>query len=124
MAAERHYELDELVVRPGTYFNPQTEVMVVVDDSPSLDTEIFNLEEFEGADWILVSDDLPVDEALRDEMMENFQAGPPGRELGKTAGRGPRGATGGTSASPPSPTSRSTRTRKRSLRTSRRLSRA
>ena len=74
MAGERHYELEDLVVRPGTYFNPQTEVMVVVDDSPSLDTEIFNLEEFEGADWILISDDLPVDEAQRDEMLENFQA--------------------------------------------------
>ncbi len=74
MASDRHYELEELVVRPGTYFNPQTEVMVVVDDTPSLDTEIFNLEEFEGADWILLSDDLPVDEAQRDEMLENFQA--------------------------------------------------
>ena len=74
MAGDRHYELDELVVRPGTYFNPQTEVMVVVDDSPSLDTEIFNLEEFEGADWVLVSDELPVDEAQRDEMLESFQA--------------------------------------------------
>jgi hypothetical protein len=74
MAADRHYELDELVVRPGTYFNPQTEVMLVVDDSPSLDTEIFNLEEFEGADWILVSDDLPLDEAQRDELLETFQA--------------------------------------------------
>src|SRR3954465_1760511 len=74
MAAERHYDLDELVVRPGTYFNPQTEVMVVVDDSPSLDTEIFNHEEFEGADWILIDDDLPVDEPKRDELFENFQA--------------------------------------------------
>ena len=74
MADDRQYELEELVNRPGTYFNPQTEVMVVVDDSPSLDTEIFNLEEFEGADWILISDDLPVDEAQRDEMMETFQA--------------------------------------------------
>ena len=74
MAGERHYELEDLVVRPGTYFNPQTEVMVVVDDSPSLDTEIFNLDEFEGADWILISDDLPVDEAQRDELLENFQA--------------------------------------------------
>jgi hypothetical protein len=74
MAADRHYELEDLVLRPGTYFNPQTEVMVVVDDSPSLDTEIFNLEQFEGADWILVSDDLPVDEAQRDELLENFSA--------------------------------------------------
>src|ERR671927_1534650 len=72
--ADRRYELDDAVVRPGTYFNPQTEVMVVVDDSPSLDTEIFNLEEFEGADWVLISDDIPVDEAQRDEMMETFQA--------------------------------------------------
>jgi hypothetical protein len=74
MAGDRKYELDELVVRPGTYFNPSTEVMLVVDDSPSLDTEIFNLEEFEGAEWILIGDDLPVDEAARDEMLENFQA--------------------------------------------------
>lgn len=70
----RKFELDELLIRPGTYFNPQTEVMVVVDDSPSLDSEIFNLEEFEGADWILISDDLPVDEPQRDELFESFQA--------------------------------------------------
>src|ERR671933_1618487 len=85
MADDRRYELEELVNRPGCYFNPQTEVMVVVDDSPSLDTEIFNLEEFEGADWILISDELPVDEAQRDEILENFQArhrGGDGRAIG------------------------------------------
>ena len=74
MASDRRFELDELLLRPGTYFNPQTEVMVVVDDSPSLDAEIFNLEEFEGADWVLISDDLPVDDAQRDELFETFQA--------------------------------------------------
>jgi len=74
VADDRRYEIDELLVRPGTYFNPQTEVLVVVDDSNSMDAEIFNLEEFEGADWVLVSDDLPVDEAQRDELLENFQA--------------------------------------------------
>src|SRR5215213_1176779 len=74
MAEGRKYELDELLIRPGTYFNPQTEVMVVVDDSPSLDAEIFNLEAYEGADWVLIDDDLPVDEARRDEMFEQFQA--------------------------------------------------
>lgn len=74
MAEGRKYELDELLIRPGTYFNPQTEVMVVVDDSPSLDTEIFNLEAYEGADWVLIDDDLPLDEARRDEMLERFQA--------------------------------------------------
>ena len=65
--------LDEIVTRPGTYFNPQTEVLIVVDDSPDLDSEIFNMEEFEGADWVLISEDLPVDEAQRDEMIERFQ---------------------------------------------------
>ena len=74
MAEDRRYETDELLVRPGTYFNPQTEVLVVVDDSSSMDNEIFNLEEFEGADWVLVSDESPVDEPRRDELLENFQA--------------------------------------------------
>ena len=86
--AERTYELEELVNRPGTYFNPQTEVMVVVDDSSSLDSEIFNLEEFEGADWVLISDELPVDEPQRDELLESFQAtyhGGDGRQVGEEA---------------------------------------
>ena len=83
MAADRSFELDEIIVRPGTYFNPQTEVLVVVDDSASLDNEIFNLEEYEGADWVLISDDLPVDEARRDELLESFQA-----RLGGGDGRG------------------------------------
>jgi hypothetical protein len=74
MAKDRQFDLDELIVRPGTYFNPQTEVLVMVDDSASLDNEIFNMEDFEGADWVLLSDDLPVDEARRDELVEGFQA--------------------------------------------------
>jgi hypothetical protein len=66
--------MDDLAARPGTYFNPQTEVLVFVDDSTSIDSEIFNMEAFEGADWVLISDDVPVDEAARDEILENFQA--------------------------------------------------
>jgi hypothetical protein len=73
MADPRRFELDELVNRPGTYFNPQTEVLVVVDDSPELDAEIFNMEEFEGADWVLITDETPVDEHRRDELLETFQ---------------------------------------------------
>ena len=73
MAEGRRYEIDELIVRPGTYFNPQTEVLLVVDDSPEMDAEIFDMEEFEGADWVLVSDDSPIDEARRDELLETFQ---------------------------------------------------
>lgn len=74
MARDRRYELEDLTNRAGTYFNPQTEVVVIVDDSSSIDSEIFNLEEFEGADWVLISDDVPVDEAQRDEILETFQA--------------------------------------------------
>jgi hypothetical protein len=73
MADPRRFELDELANRPGSYFNPQTEVLVVVDDSPELDAEIFNMEEFEGADWVLISDEVPVDENQRDELLEAFQ---------------------------------------------------
>jgi hypothetical protein len=72
--ADRHFELEDLVNRPGTYFNPQTEVVVTVDDSPDLDTEIFNLEDFEGADWVLISDETAIDEHRRDELLESFQA--------------------------------------------------
>jgi hypothetical protein len=88
MAEGRKFELDELIIRPGTYFNPQTEVMILVDDSPSLDSEIFNLEQFEGADWVLIDDDLPVDEAKRDELFEEFQArygGGDGRDVSADA---------------------------------------
>ncbi|HYI79848.1 MAG TPA: hypothetical protein VEW67_03215 [Thermoleophilaceae bacterium] len=74
MADGRRFEIDELLVRPGTYFNPQTEVLVVVDDSSSMDNEIFALEEFEGADWVLIADDPPIDEPQRDELLETFQA--------------------------------------------------
>ena len=74
MADERRFDLDDLLLRPGCYLNPQTEIMVVVDDSPSIDGEIFNLEEFEGADWVLIADEVPVDDARRDELLETFQA--------------------------------------------------
>jgi len=67
------YEVEELLVQPGTYFNPQTEVVVIVDDSTSLDQEVFNMERYEGADWVRVSDDVPVDEDRRDLLLEAFQ---------------------------------------------------
>jgi hypothetical protein len=72
-AEERIVETDELLMQPGTYFNPQTEVLVVVDDSTSLDQEIFNMEAYEGADWVRIADDVPVDEDKRDALLEQFQ---------------------------------------------------
>ncbi len=73
MANPRQFELEDIVNRPGTYFNPQTEVLVVIDDSPDVDTEIFNMEDFEGSDWVLISDEVPVDADARDELMQAFQ---------------------------------------------------
>jgi len=76
MAAEENlYEVEEMLNQPGTYFNPQSEVVVIVDDSASLDQEVFNnLEGFEGAEWVRVSDDVPVDEDGRDRALETFEA--------------------------------------------------
>ena len=71
--SKSRYELEELVVQPGTYFNPQTEVVVIVDDSASIDQEIFNMESYEGADWVRIADDVAVDEQQRDELLEHFQ---------------------------------------------------
>lgn len=72
-AEENLYEVEELLMQPGTYFNPQTEVLVVVDDSASLDQEVFNMEAYEGAEWVRISDEVPVDEDRRDQVLERFQ---------------------------------------------------
>lgn len=75
MARLRRFEIDELLLRPGTYFNPQTEVLVVVDDTPEIDQATFDADDApEDADWVLVSDEVPIDEPVRDELLERFQA--------------------------------------------------
>jgi len=82
MSKVRRFALDEITIRPGTYFNPQTEVLIVVDDSPEVDHEIFARDEFEGSDWVLISEDSPLDESKRDDLVERFQlAHPPGGAL-------------------------------------------
>jgi hypothetical protein len=72
-AESRVAQLEELADVPGTYFNPQTEVLVVIDDSASIDQEVFNMEAYEGAEWVRVSDEVPVDEEKRDKLLEQFQ---------------------------------------------------
>ena len=72
-AEDNLYEVEQLLVQPGTYFNPQTEVVVVVDDSASIDQEVFNLEAYEGAEWVRISDETPIDEDGRDRILETFQ---------------------------------------------------
>jgi hypothetical protein len=73
MADLRRVDLEDLVLRPGTYFNPQTEVLIVVDDSPELDAEIFAEADLEETEWVRISDEVPVDERRRDELIETFQ---------------------------------------------------
>jgi hypothetical protein len=58
MPDPRRFEIEDLVNRPGTYFNPHTEVLIVVDDSAEADAEVFTQEGFEGADWVLITDEL------------------------------------------------------------------
>jgi hypothetical protein len=74
MAAEHIYELDQLANQPGTYFNPQTEVVLIVDDSVSVDQDVFDDGGFEGAEWIRVSDEVPVDETALEEAIEGFSS--------------------------------------------------
>ena len=69
----RRFALDELTLRPGTYFNPQTEIMIVVDDSPEVDHELFETDDFDSDDWVLISDEVAVDEQKRDDLVERFQ---------------------------------------------------
>jgi hypothetical protein len=80
------YEVEEMLNQPGTYFNPQTEVVVIVDDSASVDQEVFdNLEGHEGSEWVRVSDDVPVDEDGRDRALESFETTSQGEALGTDA---------------------------------------
>jgi hypothetical protein len=71
MARLRRFDLDELAARPGTYFNPETEILIVVDDSAHPGAEL--AEDADDGDWILVGDDVPLDDARRDEMLERLE---------------------------------------------------
>ncbi|MCW3048672.1 MAG: hypothetical protein JWO74_2956 [Solirubrobacterales bacterium] len=72
MPAPRRFELDDILNRPGTYFNPDTEVLIVVDDATAVDSEIFE-EGGDGGEWVLIGDDVPLDERRRDELIERFE---------------------------------------------------
>jgi hypothetical protein len=71
MARLRRFELDELAARPGTYFNPETEILIVVDDSAHPGAGL--AEDDDEGEWILVGDDVPLDDARRDEMLERLE---------------------------------------------------
>ena len=72
--ALRRFDIEELVIRPGTYVHPETEIIIVVDDSADIGSEVFEGAEIEEGEWVLVSDEAPVDEHRRDELVHDFQA--------------------------------------------------
>jgi GT2 family glycosyltransferase len=72
MPALRRFELDDLLNRPGSYYNPDTGILLVIDDSAAVDADIFE-EESGDAEWVLLADDVPVDEQARDELIERFE---------------------------------------------------
>ena len=73
MPALRRFDVDELLTRPGTYFNPETEIVLIVDDSAHVDLELLGDEEDDAAEWILLGDDPAIDEHKRDELVETFE---------------------------------------------------
>src|SRR5215207_5194697 len=72
--ALRRFDLEDLAVRPGTYVHPETEIIIVVDDSADIGSEVFEGTDDEDGEWVLVSDEAPLDEHRRDELVHDFQA--------------------------------------------------
>jgi hypothetical protein len=71
MARLRRFDLEELSARPGTYFNPETEILIVVDDSAHPGAQL--ADDLDEGDWILVGDEVPLDDAERDELLERLE---------------------------------------------------
>jgi hypothetical protein len=71
MARLRRYDLDELAARPGTYFNPETEILIVVDDSAHPGAQL--ADDIDDGEWILVGDEVPLDDAARDGLLERLE---------------------------------------------------
>lgn len=67
------FQLEELADQPGLYFNPQTEVAIIVDDSVAMDPEGVP-EVDEESPWVRVSEEAPVDEQRRDELLEEVRS--------------------------------------------------
>jgi hypothetical protein len=73
MPALRRFDVDELLTRPGTYFNPETEIVLIVDDSAHVDLELIEDEGDDASEWIRLGDDPAIDEHKRDELVETFE---------------------------------------------------
>jgi hypothetical protein len=69
MADLRRFDLEDLIQRPGTYVNPQTEIVLVVDETATIDAELLG----GGDEWVLVSDEVPLDGDQRDELVDALE---------------------------------------------------
>jgi hypothetical protein len=72
MANVRRFDLEDLVLRPGTYYNPTTEVVLVIDDSTAIETGLID-EDGAASEWVLLGDEPAIDEHKRDEIVEAFE---------------------------------------------------
>lgn len=66
------FELEDITEQPGTYFNPRTEITLVVDDSGLIDQSILP-EPDETADWVRISEEPAIDDQFRDELLGQFE---------------------------------------------------
>ena len=72
-AADAVVELDELLNRPGTYFNPQNEVLVVVDDSSPSTRRSSTWRPTRAPSGCGSPTTSPMDEQQRDALLLEFQ---------------------------------------------------
>ena len=82
MTNARRFQLDELTHPPGHLLQPPDRGHDRRRRLPEVDHELFDIDDFEAADWVLISEDTPLDEHHRDELVERFQLTyQPGGEL-------------------------------------------
>ena len=78
-----HFDLEGWAIGRDSRF---ARAEVLLDDSASPDQEVFNnLEGLEGAEWVRVSDDVPVDEDGRDRALESFEVSKQGGSIAENA---------------------------------------
>lgn len=66
---------DDLLMSPGTYFNPVNEIVVIVDDTNYLEMSDVDLSDFNGNDWVLVADEPLVDLTKVEDILQLWQTG-------------------------------------------------
>lgn len=66
---------DDVLLSPGTYFNPVNEMTVVVDDTNYLDMSNIDLSKFNGNEWFLIADEPLIDQTKVEDVLQLWQTG-------------------------------------------------